>query len=75
MDEEEVAAGGQNQLFTILLVNSGRLAFPDYRVQRAAKVFRDREDLIRSGKRVKFEITVFYLCRNKYSRFHPSHQI
>ncbi|XP_069018044.1 fanconi-associated nuclease 1 [Embiotoca jacksoni] len=47
MDEEEMAAGGQNQLFTILLVNSGRLAFPDYTVQRAAKVFQDRDDLIR----------------------------
>uniref|UniRef100_A0A671VRE2 Fanconi-associated nuclease n=1 Tax=Sparus aurata TaxID=8175 RepID=A0A671VRE2_SPAAU len=47
MDEEEMAAGGQNQLFTILLVNSGRLAFPDYTVQRTAKVFQDREDLIR----------------------------
>ncbi|XP_040893434.1 fanconi-associated nuclease 1 isoform X2 [Toxotes jaculatrix] len=47
MDEEEMAAGGQNQLFTILLVNSGRLAFPNYTVQRAAKVFQDREDLIR----------------------------
>ncbi|GLD58850.1 fanconi-associated nuclease 1 [Lates japonicus] len=47
MDEEEMAAGGQNQLFTILLVNSGRLAFPDYTVQRRAKVFQDREDLIR----------------------------
>lgn len=50
MDEEETAAGGQNQLFTILLVNSGRLAFPDYTVQRLAKVFRDREDLIRWGE-------------------------
>lgn len=47
MDEEEMAAGGQNQLFTILLVNSGRLAFPDYTVQRTVKVFQDREDLIR----------------------------
>lgn len=47
MDEEEMAAGGQSQLYTILLVNSGRLAFPDYTVQRAAKVFQDREDLIR----------------------------
>ncbi|KAK2917721.1 fanconi-associated nuclease 1 [Channa argus] len=47
MDEEDMAAGGQNQLFTILLVNSGRLAFPDYTVHRVAKVFRDREDLIR----------------------------
>ncbi|XP_054632797.1 fanconi-associated nuclease 1 isoform X2 [Dunckerocampus dactyliophorus] len=47
MDEEEMAAGGQNQLYTILLVNSGRLAFPEYTVQRTAKVFRDRDDLIR----------------------------
>lgn len=47
MDEEEMAAAGQSQLFTILLVNSGRLAFPDYAVQRKAKVFQDRDDLIR----------------------------
>ncbi|XP_037539505.1 fanconi-associated nuclease 1 [Nematolebias whitei] len=47
MDEEEMAAGGQNQLFTILLVNSGRLAFPDYTVRRMAKLFHEREDLIR----------------------------
>ncbi|XP_061532096.1 fanconi-associated nuclease 1 [Phycodurus eques] len=47
MDEEEIAAGGQSQLYTILLVNSGRLAFPNYVVQRTAKVFRDRDDLIR----------------------------
>ncbi|KAK9516545.1 hypothetical protein VZT92_024467 [Zoarces viviparus] len=47
MEEEEMAAGGQSQLFTILLVNSGRLAFPDYAVQRRAKVFQDRDDLIR----------------------------
>jgi len=53
LDEEETAAGGQSQLFTILLVNSGRLAFPDYTVQRKAKVFQDRDDLIRSATRVK----------------------
>ncbi|CAB1429516.1 unnamed protein product [Pleuronectes platessa] len=47
MDEEETAASGQSQLFTILLVNSGRLAFPDYTLQRTTKVFLDREDLIR----------------------------
>uniref|UniRef100_A0A3Q4H5E4 Fanconi-associated nuclease n=1 Tax=Neolamprologus brichardi TaxID=32507 RepID=A0A3Q4H5E4_NEOBR len=47
MEEEEMAAGGQSQLYTILLVNSGRLAFPDYTVQRVAKVFQDRGDLIR----------------------------
>ncbi|XP_013876955.1 fanconi-associated nuclease 1 [Austrofundulus limnaeus] len=59
MDEEETAAGGQNQLFTILLVNSGRLAFPDYTVQRLAKVFRDREDLIRyeASMRALLEVT------------------
>ncbi|KAM6936969.1 fanconi-associated nuclease 1 [Xenentodon cancila] len=59
MDEEEMAAGGQNQLFTILLVNSGRLAFPDYTVQRVAKVFQDRQDLIRyeASMRTLLEIT------------------
>ncbi|XP_072291414.1 fanconi-associated nuclease 1 [Eucyclogobius newberryi] len=47
LDEEEMAAGGQSQLYTILLVKSGRLAFPDYTVERKAKVFQDRDDLIR----------------------------
>ncbi|KAM6960641.1 fanconi-associated nuclease 1 [Aplochiton taeniatus] len=47
MEEEETAAAGQGQLYTILMVNSGRLAFPDYKVQRSAKLFQDREDLIR----------------------------
>lgn len=50
-----MASGGQNQLYTILLVNSGRLAFPDYTVQRSAKVFQDREDLIRSGSGLRVE--------------------
>ncbi|XP_010881996.2 fanconi-associated nuclease 1 [Esox lucius] len=47
LEEEESTAGGQGQLYTILLVNSGRLSFPSYTVQRAAKLFQDREDLIR----------------------------
>ncbi|XP_053479163.1 fanconi-associated nuclease 1 [Ictalurus furcatus] len=47
LEEEELASGGQGQLYTILLVNSGRLTFPVYTVQRSAQVFRDREDLIR----------------------------
>lgn len=47
LDEEEMAAGGQGQLYTILLVNSGRLAFPEYTVHRSAKLFQDRDDLIR----------------------------
>lgn len=47
LEEEEMAAGGQNQLYTILLVKSGRLAFPDYTIERMANVFQDRDDLIR----------------------------
>ncbi|KAJ8002558.1 hypothetical protein DPEC_G00160150 [Dallia pectoralis] len=47
LEEEETAAGGQGQLYTILLVNSGRLSFPSYTVQRMAKLFQDRDDLIR----------------------------
>ncbi|XP_051726904.1 fanconi-associated nuclease 1 [Ctenopharyngodon idella] len=47
LDEEEMAAGGQGQLYTILLVNSGRLAFPEYTVHRSARLFQDRDDLIR----------------------------
>ncbi|XP_051953481.1 fanconi-associated nuclease 1-like [Xyrauchen texanus] len=46
LDEEEMAAG-QGQLYTILLVNSGRLAFPDYTVHRSVRLFQDRDDLIR----------------------------
>lgn len=45
--EEEEAAGGQSQLYTILLVTSGRLAFPAYTVLRRDRVFQDRDDLIR----------------------------
>lgn len=60
MDEEEMAAAGQSQLFTILLVNSGRLAFPDYTVQRKAKVFQDRDDLIRyeNSMRTLLDVTL-----------------
>lgn len=47
LEEEEMGSGGQGQLYTILLVNSGRLAFPSYTVQRSAMVFRERDDLIR----------------------------
>ncbi|CAL8356758.1 unnamed protein product [Lota lota] len=47
VEEEEMASGGQGQLYTILLVNSGRLAFPDYTVHRSARLFQDRDDLIR----------------------------
>ncbi|KAK2848143.1 hypothetical protein Q7C36_009825 [Tachysurus vachellii] len=47
LEEDEMASGGQGQLYTILLVNSGRLAFPAYTVQRSAQVFKAREDLIR----------------------------
>ncbi|XP_066541617.1 core-binding factor subunit beta isoform X1 [Hoplias malabaricus] len=47
LEEEEMASGGQGQLYTILLVNTGRLAFPAYTVQRSAQVFKDRDDLIR----------------------------
>lgn len=48
LEEEEMAAGGQGQLYTILLVNSGRLAFPEYTVNRSTRLFEDRDDLIRS---------------------------
>lgn len=47
LEEEEAGSGGHGQLYTILLVNSGRLAFPSYTVQRRASVFQDRDDLIR----------------------------
>ncbi|KAJ8407715.1 hypothetical protein AAFF_G00267590 [Aldrovandia affinis] len=47
LEEEEGAAGGQSQLYTILLVTSGRLAFPSYTVLRREKVFEDRDDLMR----------------------------
>ncbi|GAB1292179.1 Fanconi-associated nuclease 1 [Apodemus speciosus] len=45
--DEEAACGGQGQLSTVLLVNLGRMAFPQYTVSRKTQIFRDREDLIR----------------------------
>ncbi|XP_052017383.1 fanconi-associated nuclease 1 [Apodemus sylvaticus] len=47
MEDEEAACGGQGQLSTVLLVNLGRMAFPQYTVSRKTQIFRDREDLIR----------------------------
>jgi len=38
--------GGSNELFKILLVNTGKLVYPSYVVDRRALVFRDRQDLI-----------------------------
>ncbi|XP_048828821.1 fanconi-associated nuclease 1 [Brienomyrus brachyistius] len=47
LEEEESGSVGHGQLYTLLLVNSGRLAFPAYTVQRKARIFQDRDDLIR----------------------------
>ncbi|XP_016055748.1 PREDICTED: fanconi-associated nuclease 1 isoform X2 [Miniopterus natalensis] len=47
LEEEEAACGGQGQLSTVLLVNLGRVAFPQYTVNRKTQVFQDRDDLIR----------------------------
>ncbi|XP_014399068.1 PREDICTED: fanconi-associated nuclease 1 isoform X2 [Myotis brandtii] len=46
-EEEDAACGGQGQLSTVLLVNLGRVAFPRYTVSRRARVFQDRDDLLR----------------------------
>lgn len=47
MEDEEAACGGQGQLSTVLLVNLGRMEFPQYSISRKTQIFRDREDLIR----------------------------
>ncbi|XP_018407772.1 PREDICTED: fanconi-associated nuclease 1 [Nanorana parkeri] len=47
MEVEEAASGGQSLLSTVLMVNMGRMTFPNYTVQRSMKIFQDREDLIR----------------------------
>ncbi|XP_078286168.1 fanconi-associated nuclease 1 [Rhinoraja longicauda] len=47
MDVEDAACAGQNQLSTLLLVNMGRLTFPHYTIHREAKIFQNREDLLR----------------------------
>ncbi|XP_066210637.1 fanconi-associated nuclease 1 isoform X2 [Saccopteryx leptura] len=47
LEEEEAACGGQGQLSTVLLVRLGRVAFPQYTVNRSTRVFQDRDDLIR----------------------------
>ncbi|XP_036290509.1 fanconi-associated nuclease 1 isoform X1 [Pipistrellus kuhlii] len=46
-EEEDAACGGQGQLSAVQLVSLGRLAFPRYTVRRHARVFQDREDLLR----------------------------
>ncbi|NXT50491.1 FAN1 nuclease, partial [Pluvianellus socialis] len=47
MEDEEAGSAGQSQLFTVLMVNMGRMVFPSYAVNRKTRVFQDREDLIR----------------------------
>ncbi|XP_069838039.1 fanconi-associated nuclease 1 [Dendropsophus ebraccatus] len=47
MDVEEAASGGQTLLSTVLMVNMGRMTYPQYTVQRSTRIFQDREDLIR----------------------------
>ncbi|XP_028679371.2 fanconi-associated nuclease 1 [Erpetoichthys calabaricus] len=47
MEDEEAASGGQGQLYTILMVNMGRMIFPSYVVQRKTKVFLTRDDVLR----------------------------
>ncbi|XP_058851216.1 fanconi-associated nuclease 1-like isoform X2 [Acipenser ruthenus] len=47
VEDEETGSGGQGQLYTVLMVNMGRMSFPDYTVHRESKIFQDREDLIR----------------------------
>ncbi|XP_072472773.1 fanconi-associated nuclease 1 [Notamacropus eugenii] len=47
VEEEDAACGGQGQLFTVLMVNLGRMSFPSYTINRKTPVFQDKEDLIR----------------------------
>lgn len=47
VEDEEAGSAGQGQLFTVLMVNTGRVVFPSYTVHRKTQVFQDREDLIR----------------------------
>lgn len=41
--------GGRDPLSAVLLAGLGRVAFPRYSVCRTARIFQDRDDLIRSG--------------------------
>ncbi|NWU65957.1 FAN1 nuclease, partial [Pterocles burchelli] len=47
MEDEEAGSAGQGQLYTVLMVNMGRMVFPSYTVNRKTQVFQDREDFIR----------------------------
>ncbi|KAM9064338.1 fanconi-associated nuclease 1 [Sarcophilus harrisii] len=47
VEEEDAACGGQSQLFTVLMVNLGRMTFPSYTINRKTPIFQDKEDLIR----------------------------
>ncbi|KAM8974336.1 fanconi-associated nuclease 1 [Pelodytes ibericus] len=47
MEVEEAASGGQTQLSTVLMVNMGRVVYPQYTVHVNTRIFQDRDDLIR----------------------------
>ncbi|XP_074090359.1 fanconi-associated nuclease 1 [Macrotis lagotis] len=47
VEEEDAACSGQGQLFTVLMVNLGRMTFPSYSINRKTPIFQDKDDLIR----------------------------
>lgn len=45
--DEEDEGGQQSQLTTLLMVNMGKMEFPEFEVIRNHSIFRTREDLLR----------------------------
>ncbi|KAL8595789.1 hypothetical protein ACOMHN_012208 [Nucella lapillus] len=53
--EDDSGSGGQGQLFQMLMVNMGRVIYPDYTVNRHTRIFSCRQDLIRLEEALQLE--------------------
>lgn len=46
LNEDEPNDGLQQQLFTLLMVNTGKIVFPEYKINRKTVLFKSRDDFI-----------------------------
>jgi len=63
--ESKEDGGTPSTLTSILLTNQGKLVYPDYKINRVAKIFRDRDDLIAFEQAVRLEENIDHLVLTK----------
>ncbi|GFO40842.1 fanconi-associated nuclease 1, partial [Plakobranchus ocellatus] len=53
--DEDNGTGGQGQLFQMLMVNMGKVVYPEYQVDKTHSIFGSREDVIRFSQALQLE--------------------